>query len=168
MTNFLYNKPGRPEKNNRVTLFELKHEGHVSEILKGWLRANPMHKIRVPGKQDTRRMGVIDEAGQVQWLHEKAKYGAEPRKSRQELVPDGIQRAGFRVLSASVVREDAPEDIAKGFKQNGPDRQKLSLLAVRYDGILQITDSKEFLRTIQNGIGPGKAFGFGLLSLAPV
>jgi acetyl esterase/lipase len=32
------------EKNDKVTLFELKHEGHVSEILGGWLRENPMQK----------------------------------------------------------------------------------------------------------------------------
>ena len=42
------------------------------------------------------------------------------------------------------------------------------LRSVRYDGILEITDPDKFRNTLLCGIGPGKAFGFGLLSVAPV
>jgi len=42
------------------------------------------------------------------------------------------------------------------------------LFAVRYQGILEVTDSDKFRSTLMRGVGPGKAFGFGLLSVAPV
>jgi len=41
------------------------------------------------------------------------------------------------------------------------------LRSVRYDGILTITDPDRFQQTLVRGIGPGKAFGFGLLTVAP-
>ena len=42
------------------------------------------------------------------------------------------------------------------------------LRAVRYDGILTVTAPVPFRETLVQGIGPAKAFGFGLLSLAKV
>jgi CRISPR system Cascade subunit CasE len=39
--------------------------------------------------------------------------------------------------------------------------------SVRYDGTLAVTDPALFRETIIRGIGSGKAFGFGLLSVAP-
>lgn len=41
------------------------------------------------------------------------------------------------------------------------------LRSVLYEGLLQITDPDAFRQTLIRGIGSGKAFGFGLLSLAP-
>jgi CRISPR system Cascade subunit CasE len=41
------------------------------------------------------------------------------------------------------------------------------LFSARYDGILEVTDADAFHNTLLRGIGPGKAFGFGLLSVAP-
>ena len=43
---------------------------------------------------------------------------------------------------------------------------KLRLLAVRFDGLLQVTDPDRLRETVRRGIGSGKGFGFGLLSLA--
>jgi CRISPR system Cascade subunit CasE len=40
--------------------------------------------------------------------------------------------------------------------------------AVRYDGVLTVTDSDRLLQTASGGIGSAKSFGFGLLSLAPL
>ena len=36
------------------------------------------------------------------------------------------------------------------------------------DGELIVTDAEKLRETVANGIGPQKAYGFGLLSLAPV
>ena len=41
------------------------------------------------------------------------------------------------------------------------------LFSVRYEGLLEVTDPEKFRTTLIRGIGPGKAFGFGLLSVAP-
>lgn len=42
------------------------------------------------------------------------------------------------------------------------------LRSVLYEGLLEVTEPEKFHRTLVSGIGPAKAFGFGLLSLAPV
>ncbi|MFZ5450927.1 MAG: type I-E CRISPR-associated protein Cas6/Cse3/CasE [Thermodesulfobacteriota bacterium] len=47
------------------------------------------------------------------------------------------------------------------------DDQGQRLRSVRYDGILQVTAPNLLKEAVFQGLGPGKAFGFGLLSLAP-
>jgi len=42
------------------------------------------------------------------------------------------------------------------------------LRSVRYDGLLEVLDEERFRESLLSGIGPAKAFGFGLLSIAPV
>lgn len=42
------------------------------------------------------------------------------------------------------------------------------LRSVRFDGILTVTDPAKFREILESGIGSAKAFGFGLLSVAPV
>jgi CRISPR-associated protein Cas6/Cse3/CasE subtype I-E len=51
----------------------------------------------------------------------------------------------------------------RAFGPGSPQR----LGAVRFDGILQVTNAELFLQTLRAGIGPAKGFGFGLLSVAP-
>jgi len=53
------------------------------------------------------------------------------------------------------------------FKNPQKRDQEARLRSVRYDGVLKVTDPTRFQETLLKGIGPGKAFGFGLLSVAP-
>jgi CRISPR system Cascade subunit CasE len=39
--------------------------------------------------------------------------------------------------------------------------------SVLFEGRLAITDTEQFRATLAAGIGSGKAYGFGLLSVAP-
>lgn len=52
-------------------------------------------------------------------------------------------------------------------KKKTPNDKGQRLRTVRYDGILQVTDLDALWKTVIQGIGPGKAYGLGLLSLAP-
>ena len=45
-------------------------------------------------------------------------------------------------------------------------KQTLTHQAVLYDGVLEVQAVEQFMTSLQKGIGPAKAFGFGLLSLA--
>jgi CRISPR system Cascade subunit CasE len=47
-------------------------------------------------------------------------------------------------------------------------KAKLSHHAVRFEGILCVTNPEQFVATVESGIGSAKSFGFGLLSLARV
>ena len=40
--------------------------------------------------------------------------------------------------------------------------------AVELQGVLTVTDPAKFHQTFTRGIGPAKAFGFGLLVIAPI
>lgn len=47
-------------------------------------------------------------------------------------------------------------------------RHTVRYFAVRFDGVLQVTEPEQFSRGLASGIGPAKAFGFGLLTVAPI
>lgn len=104
------------------------------------LRANPTVK------RDGKRLGLLTEEKQLGWLTRKGEAG------------------GFRVLGAAANEEG----FLGGRKEGGGGRHTLTHLAVRYDGVLEVNDPARLLDTVRTGVGSGKAFGFGLLSLARV
>ena len=111
------------------------------------LRANPTAR-RVfersdDGKQSGKRIGVYGEDNQRAWLDRKAEAG------------------GFRVLDCSVL--DRGFQVSR--RRNGAP--PLKHLWVDFEGILDVTDPDTFLSALESGIGSAKAFGFGLLSVAP-
>jgi len=48
------------------------------------------------------------------------------------------------------------------------EKQKSRLLSVMFEGKLEVTDECMFRHALITGIGPAKAFGFGLLTIAPI
>jgi CRISPR system Cascade subunit CasE len=52
------------------------------------------------------------------------------------------------------------------YRMNDGKKQTITYQAVLFDGILEVQAAEEFMTSLQKGIGPAKAFGFGLLSLA--
>ena len=109
------------------------------QVLVFRLRANPTVK------RNGKRLGLFDEQDQLAWLQRKAEQG------------------GFQLLSATV----RPEGLEHGRKYEGEELLPTTHYAVRFDGHLQVTGPELFVRTIACGIGPAKAFGVGLLSVAP-
>ena len=127
------------------------------------LRANPTRKVDTKTQPDGqrrngRRVELGGEGERLSWLTRKAQEG------------------GFRVLSV----RDAPtvldtrvtaEAHAGGRRSTGSaGRQQadrhLTLGSVLFEGHLVVEDPERFYETIEKGIGSGKAYGFGLLSLA--
>jgi CRISPR system Cascade subunit CasE len=108
------------------------------------LRANPTARRTFveKGEKKKRRVGLYREEEQIAWLERKGEHG------------------GFRPLS---VRSGGQETVGGWDKE----RHKLKLLAVQFDGLLQVTDPARLRQTVRQGIGSGKGLGFGLLSLAP-
>jgi CRISPR system Cascade subunit CasE len=110
--------------------------------------ANPTRKINTKSGPDGRRNNgqrvPVRDDQLFDWL-----------ASRSE-------RAGFSVQHDSI-------DIQPGYvymnKTRGGSGQRLR--SARYEGVLEITNTANLSETLVGGIGPGKAFGFGLLSLAP-
>jgi len=119
-----------------------------SQRLRFRLRANPSAR-RVfqrasegQPKCSGKRIGVYGEEAQRHWLDSKA------------------EQAGFRVLECRLAD--------RGFvvSRKPAHKEPMRHLCVDVEGILEVTDPDRFLDAIQSGIGSGKAFGFGLLSVA--
>jgi len=92
---------------------------------------------------DRRRLAHIDPDAQMAWLERKA------------------NAAGFVITQAAIL--DRP-GIVRSTRRGLP----VVISPVTYEGELQITEVTLFNKAIQAGIGSGKSFGCGLLSLARV
>lgn len=104
------------------------------------LRANPTwRKSNGKGNKSGSRQPIFQEEQQRTWLKDKAKLH------------------GFRLVDARINPEGKQVDY----------RKKLTIYTVLINGRLQITDTTAFHTALRQGIGPAKAFGCGLLSLAP-
>lgn len=76
---------------------------------------------------------------------------------RHWMIHEG-EKHGFRLLE---LKEDEPFDM-QGKRYSG----KILLRVIRMRGRLQITDAEMFAQAYQNGIGPEKAYGLGMLLLS--
>lgn len=111
----------------------------AGQVLRFRLRANPTKK-----NAEGRRLGLLQEPDQLMWLSRKGQAG------------------GFRPVAASVVNEGIRE-IGGG---NAPGAYPIRMLSVLFDGRIAVTEPVAFVRTVEDGVGSGKGFGFGLLSIA--
>lgn len=127
--------------------FELKLV--AGQMLAFRLRANPTKRLGNHARDENgKRVGIYDEAGQLEWLKRKVEAG------------------GCRIVRAMVSRDERIENKDAIHRDNRT--HDLKLLSVQFDGILQVVSMEDLWKTVVRGIGSGKVFGFGLLSLAPV
>lgn len=87
-----------------------------------------------------------------------------PLRTREELV-SWINRKGEQ--AGFTVDEGRLRTFSRGreyFQKNG---MRGLHSAVEFQGILTVTDPQRFHEAFRRGIGPAKAFGFGLLVIAP-
>jgi len=77
-----------------------------------------------------------------------------------------------RLLPAAVVLEIGAEKLSVRSAENrgidpygvNPDqRPRVTLSPWEYRGLIGITDPEEFRRRVRTGLGPGKAYGFGMI-----
>lgn len=85
-----------------------------------------------------------------------------PTDKLQEWIVRRAEEAGFLIDEKSIGVRSGYSYMNKSRDDKG---QRLS--SVRYEGVLEVTDPTIFKETAIRGIGPGKAFGFGLLSVMP-
>lgn len=88
-----------------------------------------------------------------------------PLRKREELVT-WIKRKGEE--GAFTVDEDSLRTFSRGrnyFEKNG---MRGLHSAVEFQGVLTVTDPVRFRETFNRGIGSAKAFGYGLLVIAPL
>lgn len=127
------------------------------------LQANPTKRI---GKSDTKadeRFKPSDER--------KIRRRVELRTDEEKI--DWLKRkgedAGFRLTDVRIkedVANAAVQSSSKQFGRRGRNDKKMTFGSVVFEGVLQVTDAEKFREALRTGIGTGKAYGFGLLSVA--
>jgi len=111
------------------------------------LVANPTRKIDTKSGPDSKRRNgkrvPVPTEKLITWLASRA------------------ESAGFSI-------DEGNTTIQSGYvyMNKTRDGKGQRLRAIRYDGTLSVIDPARFQETLIRGIGPAKAFGFGLLSLA--
>lgn len=125
------------------------------------LRANPTEKRWLPREKDD---PTSERKPMRVALAAPKEPGAEPQsvqeRQRAWLERKG-QAGGFQVVAVNIVAEGNLYG-----RTSGESRHALQFSAVRFEGVLQVTDPEKLWHTVQTGVGSGKGFGFGLLSLA--
>jgi CRISPR system Cascade subunit CasE len=156
--------PGRPDLTHLVEqagwpttdTWQTREYGGVLDSLgnqQRWafrLTANPVHNGRkTPESPSTQRFGHVREADQAQWLLSRAeRYGfVVPAQ------PDGEPNLRLHQRQTQTFK-----------RGNG----RVTLVTATFDGLLEIVDAGRFRQALTGGIGHGKAYGCGLLTLAPV
>jgi CRISPR system Cascade subunit CasE len=113
------------------------------------LRANPTR--RVSTEMTSQRVELRGDPARVAWLRRKGEAGGFL------LCCDD---SGIGIL----VQEESKTG---GHHDRGKGSGRITVRPVLFQGRLRITDAGRFMQTLRAGVGPAKAYGCGLLSLAP-
>jgi CRISPR system Cascade subunit CasE len=121
------------------------------DTLRFRLHANPTKRVNNPESQwHGKRVDVRDEAEQMAWLvRQGERYGFSLPMVPNTSVPNVHVRPMSKITGK---RGDMP----------------LTFGAVAFDGYLIVTNRDALVDALRNGIGSGRAFGFGLMSVASV
>lgn len=122
-------------------------EGSKAVELSALLQSGRRYRFRLKANPTVTRAGkryaLFGEAALQGWL---ARQG---------------ERCGFGVLEAET------GGLAHQTMRQGRRGNRISIGAARFDGLLEVTDMAALRVALLAGIGHGKAFGLGMLSLAP-
>ncbi len=153
-TGYLLEQDGEPKR-----IAEVYQALQPGVRLRFRLRANPTRAITAFDaagkiKKNSQRVDLRGEPEQLEWLQRKAQDG------------------GFQLLTLCVASEVPNARVQPAGKTLGwradeaGEHKRLTLAAVVFEGELVVTEAAQFLQTLRQGIGRGKAYGFGLLSIA--
>ncbi|OIV38222.1 type I-E CRISPR-associated protein Cas6/Cse3/CasE [Mangrovactinospora gilvigrisea] len=126
------------------------------------LTANPVHSIRNRDGAPLKRTAHVTARHQLGWLLERQERSgfriAAKREDRRTLDSGDEYEA--------VVSDRRNLVFAKG--GSGAERKgQVSLVTVTFDGRLEVTDPDALRHVLTRGLGKAKAYGCGLMTLAP-
>lgn len=81
-------------------------------------------------------------------------------KYQEKWLADKAENYGFSVSDGEFLAVQS-----KWYKFYKRDNRMVDILSVTYDGVLTVTDADKFKETLCKGIGRGKAYGMGMLTV---
>ena len=153
-----------PDERSNPVVRSIDHEYAILDEgtnLSFRLRANPTKRVNTrnmdaPAEVRGKRLALSSDDDRIAWLVRHA------------------ARAGFEVVRTDVQLDErdvriTPQPQSHGWKKRDlQSHHRLTFGSVTFEGILRVTDQEQFRQALLEGIGPGKAYGFGLLSIALV
>ena len=121
------------------------------------LRANPTYRKKELAGQKGRRLGLYSESDLATWFLRKANHSGFIVTDLEESIAEARPCKNLVIIKEGRMEVHRP----LGGRVQTYD-------AVKFEGKITITDSELFLKVLESGLGSGKGFGFGLLSLAPL
>jgi CRISPR system Cascade subunit CasE len=116
------------------------------------LRANPTRSTRVTQGKRGKRVPLVRTEDQAAWLTSRGeRLGFR--------VADGEHGANLRVTEQTTMR----------FGRHSDGHQRtVTMATASFEGVLQVTDPTLLRSALTLGVGAGKGYGCGLMTLAPV
>ncbi|MEV3871514.1 type I-E CRISPR-associated protein Cas6/Cse3/CasE [Streptomyces sp. NPDC049906] len=126
------------------------------------LTANPVHAVRLSEDRTvrTKRLAHVTARQQLGWLLKRQKAnGFEVLRKPEERRLPGVDE-GYEVM----LRDRLPLK----FRRPTGAKGDVQFTRVTYDGRLRVTNVDLLRRALTQGLGKAKAYGCGLMTLAPV
>ncbi|MGW7433296.1 type I-E CRISPR-associated protein Cas6/Cse3/CasE [Streptomyces sp. NPDC054861] len=137
------------------------------------LTANPVHHIRRKDSEPTKRTAHLTPTHQTAWLlnrQEGAGFRITEKSGTSRLLPSGTTHTGHPRHGDryEVTVHDKRNLTFAKTRGTGPGHSPVSIVTVTFDGRLEVTDPPALRNALTHGIGKAKAYGCGLLTLAPL
>ncbi|MEH0576837.1 type I-E CRISPR-associated protein Cas6/Cse3/CasE [Streptomyces sp. B21-108] len=139
------------------------------------LTANPVHTIRRNPDEPRKITAHLTPVHQMAWLierQERSGFRILEKADDKRLLPGGTTHQGKREHHGDryelSVRDHNNRSFDKRRTDDGKKSRPVTLVAVTFDGRLEVTDPEALRRTLTQGIGRAKAYGCGLITLAPL
>ncbi|EOS60743.1 CRISPR-associated protein cas6/cse3/case, subtype I-e [Firmicutes bacterium M10-2] len=107
------------------------------------LKANPVYREIDPKKKNHPYRQCYSAEKQVEWLEKRSDTN------------------GFKIIEVMPVKK---ENIR--FKKS--DKNTVTMISVTFEGTLKVIDKEKFINILENGLGHGKAYGMGMMSIAKI
>jgi CRISPR system Cascade subunit CasE len=150
-------------------------------VLRFRLKANATRRLSKTREKDSlagKRVAVRGDKPLMEWLTRKGtQHGfelisASIGKDVLDVIsrPSGVEqgRAIARAAARVLADDDGGESVTTASAPLPEKKKTITAEGVVFDGRLRITDRGRFLEALRAGIGTGKSYGFGLLSVAPL
>lgn len=126
------------------------------------LTGNPVHALPVKiGEKRGKIVAHRTVAHQLAWLEDQAqKHGFRLAERESE----GVDISSGEVITGTVPTAQVARGETVRFKRG---QHTVTLSIVSFDGLLEVTDAEAFRSALRSGIGPARAYGCGMLTVAP-
>ncbi|MDT0329910.1 type I-E CRISPR-associated protein Cas6/Cse3/CasE [Nocardiopsis lambiniae] len=130
------------------------------------LTANPVHSIRRKDGEPTKVTAHVTPRHQAGWLLQRqdACGFAIVRKNPDQRLLPGEDEYELTVHDRNAAGFDKPDPRS----ERQGKRMRVPIVRATFDGRLTVTDPDALRRVLSSGLGRAKAYGCGLMTLAPV